>query len=89
MPHSFSNIETSACPFESYRGTKFVTTVLRRDNLTHQQHFLPLPRIFPPMAQNEELKVIVIGAGSAGLLLAQGLKQVRSLFTHLLPSLCC
>ena len=30
------------------------------------------------MAQNEGLKVIVIGAGSAGLLLAQGLKQVRS-----------
>jgi len=29
------------------------------------------------MAQNEELKVIVIGAGSTGLLLAQGLKQVR------------
>ena len=29
------------------------------------------------MAQNEGLKVIVIGAGSTGLLLAQGLKQVR------------
>lgn len=30
------------------------------------------------MAQNEGLKVIVIGAGSTGLLLAQGLKQVLS-----------
>jgi cation diffusion facilitator CzcD-associated flavoprotein CzcO len=30
------------------------------------------------MAQKEALKVIVIGAGSTGLLLAQGLKQVRA-----------
>jgi hypothetical protein len=29
------------------------------------------------MAQKEALKVLVIGAGSTGLLLAQGLKQVR------------
>jgi cation diffusion facilitator CzcD-associated flavoprotein CzcO len=29
------------------------------------------------MSQKEALKVIVIGAGSTGLLLAQGLKQVR------------